>query len=210
MKTLTLVLLFLLSALPARATPITWALQDVTLQDGGRLTGGFTYDEALGDFGLLSFNVEATGYQAPLGITPTTFSEGGLSFGSGVLGIQAINTHSASITGCYGDEYSPSNPCTVLSAFEIYLSEPLGSANNIPIASGQFRMECATFGCPPYSLGFPFNDPIVAGSICSEVPCPGGPIVNVPEPSALLSILQGLLLLIVWPIRKLFNIAVSP
>ncbi len=208
MKTLPLVLLFVLLALPARATPITWTLQDVTLEDGGMLTGGFTFDDALGLDGLSSVNIVATGYVAPHNITPTTFSTVEFSEGSGIIGIYSVNNNAASFSGCYADEIFQSNPCTVLSAFDMSLSEPLGSANQIAIAGGMFRMECATIVCPEQKFGFPLYDNITSGYICSETPCPGGPAVSVPEPSSLESILMGFFMIVMW-VGKKFKIDIG-
>ncbi len=200
MKTLTLVLLFLLSALPARATPITWTLQDVKLEDGGTVTGDFTYDLAMGDHGLSSINITATGFDGPASMFPAlstvTFTQLDSIYQSSKEGFVS-NQGSPGLLFCYNN----TDPCWIHSGISVSFSEPL--TNGLPVY-GYLYLECVDPSTECQRLNsFPFSDEIVSGYVCTETPCPGGPPIAVPEPSSLLSILQGLAMLFILGLNSI-------
>ncbi len=208
MKTLTLVLLFLLSALPARATPIQYVLQDVRLSDGGMVTGGFTFDadrtDAYGMRGdaISSLNIVVSGYAGP-GITHPEISTQSYSLASaGFMALQTELTYST-IPNCYNDLpniVSPA-PCYTFSDIFMTFSDSLATNPAKSLVGGYFDLQCSYIICPSDFGRYGAN--IVSGYVCTETPCPGGPIVQVPEPSSLESILMGFFMVVIWIGKKL-------
>lgn len=159
-----------LASSPARATPLTWTLQNTTFTDGGTASGSFVYDATTNAYSGINISVSAHGtYPASVFQFPDlNFS--GLLMSSTALG--AFDSNAADLTGADVLGLSFTNPLT-------------GSGGTDPLVltfgySGESR--CTNAGCSNNNNYVSLNSGNVVAS-------------TAPEPATLFSIPFGLVVL---------------
>jgi hypothetical protein len=159
------------------AAPIVWTVQNAVFTDGGTLTGNFTYDPALNQFG--NYRLEVAGGDESLfpafvfqnGVAPNTI----ISRGNGVFGFQ---------TTLFRVGFPSQNRMLQLFLLGMDLLPANGGtvSLNLPISS-----DC--YNCDPFR-------PLISGSLV------GAAANQIPEPSTFALLALGGAALFGWKAKR--------